>query len=132
MARTQVNNNLLRSDVPVGRGGKKGIGLDIGKSKTAKRHRKVLRDNIQGVTKGDIRRLARRGGVKRISGGIYDTVRQAMKSWLEVVLKDVCAVVEGSHPKRKTVATTDVVFILRRRGTPIYGFGNSEQRGQMN
>ncbi|ODM87136.1 Histone H4 [Orchesella cincta] len=31
----------------------------------AKRHRKVLRDNIQGITKPAIRRLARRrGGVK--------------------------------------------------------------------
>nr|GFD60310.1 histone H4 [Tanacetum cinerariifolium] len=33
----------------------------------AKRHRKILRDNIQGITKPAIRRLARRGGVKRIS-----------------------------------------------------------------
>ena len=32
------------------------------------RHRKILRDNIQGITKPAIRRLARRGGVKRISG----------------------------------------------------------------
>ena len=36
-----------------------------------KRHRKVLRDNIQGITKPAIRRMARRGGVKRISGLIY-------------------------------------------------------------
>ena len=37
----------------------------------AKRHRKVLCDNIQGTTKPTIRRLARRGGVKRTSGLIY-------------------------------------------------------------
>jgi hypothetical protein len=48
--------------------GKEGKGLGKG---TAKRHRKVLRDNIQGITKLAIRRLARRGGVKRISGLIY-------------------------------------------------------------
>ena len=35
-------------------------------------HRKILRDNIQGITKPAIRRLARRGGVKRISGLIYE------------------------------------------------------------
>ena len=29
----------------------------------AKRHRKILPDNIQGITKPAIRRLARRGGV---------------------------------------------------------------------
>ena len=34
----------------------------------------VLRDNIQGITKPAIRRLARRGGVKRISGLIYEEV----------------------------------------------------------
>ena len=38
----------------------------------AKRHRKVLRDNIQGITKPAICRLARRGGVKRILGIIYE------------------------------------------------------------
>ena len=45
----------------------------------AKRHRKVLRDNIQGVTKPAIRRLARRGGVKRISGLIYEETRGVLK-----------------------------------------------------
>jgi histone H4 len=44
--------------------GKGGKGLGKG---GAKRHRKILRDNIQGITKPAIRRLARRGGVKRIS-----------------------------------------------------------------
>ena len=40
--------------------GKGGKGLGKG---GAKRHRKILRDNIQGITKPAIRRLARRGGV---------------------------------------------------------------------
>ncbi|KAK9704734.1 hypothetical protein RND81_07G007600 [Saponaria officinalis] len=44
--------------------GKGGKGLGKG---GAKRHRKVLRDNIQGITKPAICRLARRGGVKCIS-----------------------------------------------------------------
>jgi histone H4 len=50
--------------------GKGGKGLGKG---GAKRHRKVLRDNIQGITKPAIRRLARRGGVKRIIT-IYSTI----------------------------------------------------------
>jgi histone H4 len=54
--------------------GKGGKGLGKG---GAKRHRKVLRDNIQGITKPAIRRLARRGGVKRISGLIYEETRGA-------------------------------------------------------
>ena len=48
--------------------GKGGKGLGKG---GAKRHRKVLRDNIQGITKPAIRRLAR-----RISGLIYALKRQ--------------------------------------------------------
>ncbi|CAI9596194.1 unnamed protein product [Staurois parvus] len=48
--------------------GKGGKGLGKG---GAKRHRKVLRDNIQGITKPDIQCLASRGGVKCISGLIY-------------------------------------------------------------
>ena len=60
--------------------GKGGKGLGKG---GAKRHRKVLRDNIQGITKPAIRRLARRGGVKRISGLIYEETRGVLKvgSW---------------------------------------------------
>jgi histone H4 len=45
--------------------------------------RKILRDNIQGITKPAIRRLARRGGVKRISGLIYEETRGVLKIFLE-------------------------------------------------
>ena len=60
--------------------GKGGKGLGKG---GAKRHRKILRDNIQGITKPAIRRLARRGGVKRISGLIYEETRGVLKVFLE-------------------------------------------------
>ena len=62
--------------------GKGGKGLGKG---GAKRHRKVLRDNIQGITKPAIRRLARRGGVKRISGLIYEETRGVLKVGLPVL-----------------------------------------------
>ena len=65
--------------------GKGGKGLGKG---GAKRHRKVLRDNIQGITKPAIRRLARRGGVKRISGLIYEETRGVLKVFLENVIRD--------------------------------------------
>lgn len=65
--------------------GKGGKGLGKG---GAKRHRKVLRDNIQGITKPAIRRLARRGGVKRISGLIYEETRGVLKASLLVILKN--------------------------------------------
>ena len=70
--------------------GKGGKGLGKG---GAKRHRKVLRDNIQGITKPAIRRLARRGGVKRISGLIYEETRGVLKVlflWLAIILFECC------------------------------------------
>ncbi len=54
--------------------GKGGKGLGKG---GAKRHRKILRDNIQGITKPAIRRLARRGGVKRISASMSSPLQRA-------------------------------------------------------
>jgi histone H4 len=109
--------------------GKGGKGLGKG---GAKRHRKsmslikltlslVLRDNIQGITKPAIRRLARRGGVKRISGLIYEETRTVLKSFLEGVIRD--SVTYTEHAKRKTVTSLDVVYALKRQGRTLYGFG---------
>ncbi|KAJ4342647.1 hypothetical protein N0V87_000856 [Didymella glomerata] len=103
--------------------GKGGKGLGLGKGKGVKRHQKIQRDTIQGVTKGDIRRLARRGGVKRISANIYDDVRQALKARLSDILREVIAIVE--HLGRKTVCVTDIIFILNRQGRQLYGFDPS-------
>merc|ERR1712211_56881 len=80
-----------------------------------------LRDNIQGITKPAIRRLARRGGVKRISGLIYEEVRAVLRVFLENVMRD--AVTYTEHAKRKTVLATDVVYALKRQGRTLYGFG---------
>ena len=85
------------------------------------RHRKVLRDNIQGITKPAIRRLARRGGVKRISGLIYEETRGVLKTFLESTLLDTITYTE--HARRKTVTALDVVYALKRQGRTIYGFG---------
>uniref|UniRef100_A0A1I8PWA9 Histone H4 n=1 Tax=Stomoxys calcitrans TaxID=35570 RepID=A0A1I8PWA9_STOCA len=96
--------------------GGKGLGKD-----GAKRHRKVLRDNIQGITKPAIRHLARRGGVKRISGLIYEETRGVLKVFLENVIRD--AVNYTEHAKRKTITAMDVVYALKRQGRTLYGFG---------
>jgi histone H3/H4 len=76
--------------------GKGGKGLGKG---GAKRHRKVLRDNIQGITKPAIRRLARRGGVKRISGLIYEETRGVLKVFLENVIRDAVTYTEHAKPQ---------------------------------
>ena len=99
--------------------GKGGKGLGKG---GAKRHKKVLRDNIQGITKPAIRRLVRRGGVKRVSGLIYEETRGVLKVFLENVIRDTVTYTE--HSRRKTVTAQDVVFALKLQGRTLYGFGS--------
>jgi len=100
--------------------GKGGNGLGKGKG-GAKRHRKILRDNIQGITKPAIRRLARRGGVKRLAGTVYEEVRGTLKDFLSVLIRD--AVTYTEHANRKTMTAMDVVYALKRQGRTLYGFG---------
>ena len=88
------------------------------------RRRRVFRDNIQGITKPAIRRLARRGGVKRISGLIYEETRGVLKVFLENVIRD--AVTYCEHARRKTIQAMDVVYALKRQGHTLYGFGGPD------
>ena len=64
---------------------------------------------IQGITKPAIRRLARRGGVKRVSQLIYDDARRSMKSYLDKIVRN--AVTYAEHAKRKTVTALDVTVL---------------------
>ena len=66
-----------------------------------KRHRKVLRDNIQGITKPVIQRLAHKGGVKIMSGLIYEESRGILKVWMESVIRE--AVTYADFYKKKTI-----------------------------
>jgi histone H4 len=123
---SQTQSMLMAETAPAtisGAGKSKSKGKGKGKGATgAKRHaRKVLRDNIQGITKPAIRRLARRGGVKRISGTIYEETRGILKAFLEHVIRD--GVTYTEHARRKTVTAMDVVFALKRQGRTLYGFG---------
>ncbi|PTB45537.1 hypothetical protein M441DRAFT_65203 [Trichoderma asperellum CBS 433.97] len=81
-------------------------------------HRKRLRDSIQGVSM--LLRLARRGGVARISNSIYDDMRNVLKEFLQQVIRDVVLYTE--HRNAKTVTLHDVLHSLRRRGHTLYGF----------
>ncbi|XP_039386751.1 histone H4-like [Mauremys reevesii] len=80
-----------------GKGGK-----SLGKG-GAKRHRKVLWDNIQSITKPAI-----------CAWGV-------LKVFLENVIRD--AVTYTEHAKRKTVMAMDVVYALKHQGHTLYGFG---------
>ena len=86
-----------------------------------KHHRKILRDNIYGTSRPAIRRLADRGGVKRISGFIYEETRNVLAQFLRNLIQD--AVVYTQDANCKTVSAQDIVYALKRQGKTIYGFG---------
>uniref|UniRef100_A0A8C6CU79 Histone H4 n=1 Tax=Moschus moschiferus TaxID=68415 RepID=A0A8C6CU79_MOSMO len=96
--------------------GDKGLGRG-----STKRHRKVLCNNIQGITKPPIRCLAHHGGVKRISGLIYKETRGVLKVFLENMIRDTVTYTECAN--RKTVTAKDVVYALKHQGRTLYGFG---------
>jgi histone H4 len=105
-----------------GKGGKGKGGKGYGKTGSlAKRRVKNAKEVILGITKPAIRRLARRGGVKRISAMIYDETRICLRSFLEQVIRD--SVTYTEHARRKTVTAMDVVYSLKRQGRSLYGFG---------
>ena len=113
-----LNSNICKLQMVSGSQGqgKKSMGK-IG----AKRHRKNKKPILEGITKGDIRRLARRGGVKRVSGYIYGEVRDVLKGFLESIMRDTITYAE--HAKRRTIMAMDVVYALKRQGRTLYGFG---------
>lgn len=102
-----------------GTSGKGGKGKFYGK--VTARRTKNSKEVILGITKPAIRRLARRGGVKRISALIYEETRNVLKTFLEAVVKD--SVTYTDHARRKTVTAMDVVYALKRQGRSLYGFG---------
>jgi len=107
--------------------GKSGLGKGKGNLSAAslkqasKRSRTVSsRSNLESLTNPAIRRLARRGGVKRLSGGVYTQTRSMIKSFLEQIVRD--AVTYTEHARRKTVTAKDVVASLKRNNNVLYGF----------
>lgn len=92
----------------------------------AARKTKILRKNQKDatiervLTKPALRRLCRRGGVKRISSDIYATARQTSKFLLGVIM-DNC-LVYTEHAKRSTINFTDVRYAaLKATGMNLYG-----------
>ena len=79
---------------------------------------KAPRDKLQGITKPAIRRLARRGGVQRISGLIYQETRTVLEVFLTRLISDAIAYTESGG--RKTVTTADVMHALRMQNRAIY------------
>jgi len=99
----------LREDRQLEEQEKDSSGNDL-QEEEAKRHRMLI-DPLQKIRNLDIRRLARRGGVKRISGLIYEETRGVLKVFLENVIRDSAATAEKAG--RKTITASDVDIALK-------------------
>lgn len=93
----------------------------VGKKSVRRNEIKKTQAGNNSLTRGGIRRLARRGGVKRIGDNVYGEVRDFVDYFLNVVVKD--AAVFAEHAKRRTISAMDVVYALKRSGRTIYGYG---------
>lgn len=92
--------------------------------RTNPKHRKILRDSIQGVTKPAIQRLCRRAGVKSASSVVYYDIRALILSYLQSLMK---IVVEFSKVnRRKVIMVEDVINALGVQGTKL-AFGKKQQ-----
>lgn len=111
-----------------GRGMGKG-GKGLGKGGAVRHRRAPRRDNIaHALTTSAVRRLARKGGVKRIAGQIAEEVRGLLHNphetgFLDRIIRD--AVLFTEHARRKTVTVGDVALALKRNGRTLYGYGNA-------
>ena len=74
------------------------VGLGVG---GARRHRRVLRDTIQGITKDAIQRIAFKAGIKSLSGLMYEEIRSVLKVWLDDVIRTTNNYLE--YYRKKTI-----------------------------
>lgn len=84
-----------------------------GKSKGTKR----TKEPIEGITKGSIKRLAKRAGAPRVTSTLYGDLRQVIVEHLREILKTVT--VYAVHADRKTASASDVISAARLAGHPL-------------
>jgi histone H4 len=73
----------------------------------SKRHAKVAKPVLEGITKNDIGRIAKRAGVTRIGGGVYDELRFQAQEYLDDILTKT--LIHTDYRKAQTVTTGDVL-----------------------
>ena len=90
----------------------------------ARRHRRVLRDNIECIECQHLDSMMRQGGVMRNSGLIYEESRGVLKVVLENVLRDAITYCETE--RGSTVTSKHVTRALQDHGSPVWGIGHPD------
>lgn len=93
------------------------------------KEKKVLRDNINGITKPALKRLTYQAGVIRTSRLVYEDLRERIMDFLNLIIKD--ALVFTGYNKRKTVQESDVRNAFELRGMFIAAsYGLTSEKGE--
>lgn len=92
----------------------------LGTGFVAKRPRRVLHNEIHGIKKPSWRRLARRGGVKRFGGQIYEEIKKTLLQFLLPVTEKCALITRGQI--RKVITTPVMIMALQMLRRPVYGF----------
>ena len=87
----------------------------------ARRHRKVLRDNIQGITREHIQLLAARAGITALSELCHEELRGVLKVFMEKSIRQMVNSVE--HRRSRTVQLLDVLTAAKVHNSTLYGTG---------
>ncbi len=80
----------------------------------------------ENISRGSIRRLARRAGVKRISVEVYETLRNHLSEFLGQVIHKT--LLYTKHNRRKTISALDVVNALQRIIGHYYGIDTGKTK----
>lgn len=89
----------------------------------AKRTIKKTTSSVESfeIKRGTLRRLAKKGGVQRISDNSYSGVREFVDMMLMRVTRD--SIIYAESAKRRTVTAMDVIYALKKSGKTLYGYG---------
>ncbi|KAH6607563.1 hypothetical protein Trco_003876 [Trichoderma cornu-damae] len=77
-------------------------------------------ENVLGIKKPALRRLARRGGIDKITEEVFQEARDAMTDYVKEVMKDIVESVEARGAN--IVTMDDVKYGIDRRGQTSIGF----------
>lgn len=91
----------------------------------ATRQRKILRDNIQGLTNPAFQRIARQAGVKSMSSVSYLELRGVTKVHMEQVIYSAMMYME--HDRRKTLGLNDILRGIEDQGDKL-AFSNAMKK----
>ncbi len=95
-----------------------------------RKHKRIYRGNIEGITKPAIKRLGILAGCDRLGGLMYEEVRGV----LFVTMKDCLskAVIHMQHAKRKTLLYKDLEAAVSMYGEKLYGDEKTVYKGCKN